>query len=311
MRSSWKPDAAFVSFDCGPRMSYHDHADQGNFTIFRNGFLAHDSGIYSGQLESWATDYYTRTVAHNTITVRMPGETFKVRGKAAANDGGQTWGTNEISSVSDVQSIGKTPFRGGKIIALDYTDQYTYIVGDVTPAYRPGKVKDFKRHLLYLRPDIVVVFDRVTAGQASYTKTWHLHTTGKPVVSGTVVSADCQQGKLFCRALLPAEPVISVIDHYEVDGKQVKPALKPVLGEWRIDVKPSRPTATTLFAHVLYAARSGTPRMPACEVKAKGELVEITAGRFRVILHADGRPGGLLMVHGRKVDLPGTVRKQN
>ena len=54
----------------------HQHMDQGHFEIWRRGPLALDSGVYA----NWGTEhreaYYIRTVAHNSLQIRQPGESF-------------------------------------------------------------------------------------------------------------------------------------------------------------------------------------------------------------------------------------------
>ncbi|MFH1707654.1 MAG: hypothetical protein ABIF71_07035 [Planctomycetota bacterium] len=145
------------------------------------------------------------------------------RRQAAANDGGQVWREYEASTLAQVRDFKGGPYEAGYIIALDYNELYTYAVGDATKAYAPDNVKEFKRYLLYLRPDTVIVFDKVTAVQEGARKRWHLHTTGQPTVSDDLVTATAQGGKLFCRTLLPDKPAITVIEGFEVDGKTLKP----------------------------------------------------------------------------------------
>jgi len=98
MRSSWGEDATFASFQCGPFLTGHQHLDNNAFTIHKNRLLAIDPGInaYGERIDDgYRTNYYSRTIAHNSITVYDPGETFPDGAWAgghkagAANDGGQ------------------------------------------------------------------------------------------------------------------------------------------------------------------------------------------------------------------------------
>ncbi|MFH1708186.1 MAG: heparinase II/III family protein [Planctomycetota bacterium] len=310
MKSSWKDDATHVMFDCGPLFCGHDHADQNSFMIYKNGFLTYDSGAYQGVTTPWAVDYYCRSIAHNTVTVYTPGAKMIARRQTAANDGGQLWREYEASTLAQVRDFKGGDYEAGYIIALDYTDLYTYAVGDATKAYAPDNVKEFKRHLLYLRPDTVIVFDKVTAAQEGARKRWHLHTTGQPTVSDDLVTATAQGGRLFCRTLLPDKPAITVIEGFEVDGKTLKPSGELPYPEWRIDVSPTVEEKTTLFAHVLYAGDATTQAMPPCGITDEGTTIEITAGPFKVRFAKSGAPGGLLMVGGRKVELASKINKE-
>jgi len=71
------PDAVVTSFQCGPIYAGHQHTDNNAFTIFFRTRLAIDSGV--NEYSSHRANYYSRTVAHNTITVLDPNETFPAR----------------------------------------------------------------------------------------------------------------------------------------------------------------------------------------------------------------------------------------
>ena len=46
IRSSWENDATWITYQCGPRFTYHQHVDQGAFCIFKQGDLTGESGVY-------------------------------------------------------------------------------------------------------------------------------------------------------------------------------------------------------------------------------------------------------------------------
>ncbi len=98
MRSAWPSGAAdtdasatYLTFQSGDHFSYHQHFDQNSFTLFKRGDLAVDSGVYSGDgLSYHDQNYYVRTIAHNTLLVYNPLESFHAaRPDAVSNDGGQ------------------------------------------------------------------------------------------------------------------------------------------------------------------------------------------------------------------------------
>lgn len=101
-RSSWDEDATYFFFKCGDRFTSHQHLDVGQFLIYKYESLVGDGGYYSSiDGDSWKgthiVNYYLRSIAHNTILVSDPNETWRVRNTAAANDGGQAfpWAGNE------------------------------------------------------------------------------------------------------------------------------------------------------------------------------------------------------------------------
>src|SRR5690606_38617173 len=75
MRSGSGPNDTYASFSAGGILTQHRHYDNNNFVIYRNGFRALDSGTRP-EPGQHLTHYYCRTVAHNCVTIRMPGEKF-------------------------------------------------------------------------------------------------------------------------------------------------------------------------------------------------------------------------------------------
>ena len=77
LRDGWKPDSTWIELACGPYFAKHDHLDAAHFVIYRKGHLAIDSGAdYTDTESPHYLNYYRRTVAHNTLLVYQPGETF-------------------------------------------------------------------------------------------------------------------------------------------------------------------------------------------------------------------------------------------
>ena len=75
-RSSWDEDATYLFFRCGNRFTAHQHLDVGNFLIYRHGELIGDGGHYDGFGTPHDVNYHLRSIAHNTILVHDPSETW-------------------------------------------------------------------------------------------------------------------------------------------------------------------------------------------------------------------------------------------
>lgn len=312
LRSDWSEDATWILFKCGDIFSAsHQHLDQNSFSIFKKGDLAIKSGLYDGDgaYSPHVVNYYTRTIASNSVLVYDPKEQFGPwRGlhyPEALNDGGQRANRGDNQEYNSVEHWLQFKDRQdtGDIIHYEHTEEYTYVYGDATNAYnnpryvapkegmfqgrnRP-KVSLFTRELVYLRPDTVVVFDRVNAMEPSHQKKWLLHFLNRPVVTGkeTVVSsgeylydgdltiAAAGEGKLFTKTLLPDERQIRRvggrgIKDYWVFGKNLAPGRGMSnwgddYGEWRIEVEPTRQRRDDLFLHVLYVSDPSVSLMPA------------------------------------------------
>ncbi len=193
----------------------HTNAHQNHFLIARgNDLLAIDSGVYDGGVSSHHRNYFERTIAHNTITVYNPSETTF---GSLANDGGQIPPSEELpvrfgdASASD--------YYRGEIVGYRDTEEFTYMKGDATAAYNPSKVTLFTREMVYLKPDIFVVLDRVRATSASYKKRWLLHSVNEPTITGDTVMVQEGTSRLFVKSLLPAH----ADDH---EGRRLRPPVR-------------------------------------------------------------------------------------
>ena len=278
MRSSWQPDATFASFQSGPIYAAHQHTDNNAFTIHKRSLLAIDSGVnaYGEDVSTdYRTNYYSRTIAHNSITVYDPKETFRGgawAGEASggANDGGQMRlrGPERIAELkqsdatlrsSEATSLRSTSrWNVGAIAAYSHDDLYTYAVGDATKSYSPAKLRLFRRHFLFLPPDVFVIFDQVDATDPSFRKAWLLHCVGEPTVSGSIATITNGPGRLTVRTVLPQNPIVTKIGgpgkECWVDGRNwpaVEQEWRPDAGSWHIEISSSRPGEEDFFLHLL------------------------------------------------------------
>lgn len=124
----------------------HNHASQNAFVIEAFGeALALSTGARLNHGEAHHVEWIRHTKAHNSILVDHEGQTVRRR---------------EESS--------------GRIIAYEETGDYAYTVGDATRAYG-GKLERFHRHVLYLRPDVYIIFDDLKTSDDPSTFQWLLH----------------------------------------------------------------------------------------------------------------------------------------
>ena len=136
----------FILFKSSPYGSVsHSHADQNSFAILKGGRgLAIPSGYYGPAYGMPHHAQWTRqTKAHNSILV---------------NGEGQLWGSARAQ---------------GRILDFRHQRALTYVAGDAAAAYQ-GKLKQFVRHLIFLRPALVAVLDELEAPAAAEFR-WLLH----------------------------------------------------------------------------------------------------------------------------------------
>ncbi|MBD3182673.1 DUF4962 domain-containing protein [Candidatus Poribacteria bacterium] len=136
----------FLLFKSSPYGSVsHSHADQNSFCIMKGGkALAIASGYYGPTYGMPHHAEWTRsTKANNCVLVNGEGQAIR---KAKAN---------------------------GKIMTFEERAGLTYVSGDATPAYM-GKLEQFHRHILFLRPNLFLLLDDLKAPEPSYFQ-WMLH----------------------------------------------------------------------------------------------------------------------------------------
>lgn len=282
----------------------HQHLDAGNFTIYYKGALAIDSGMY--QSAAWTDEngepvtklefgsdhdvnYHKRTVAHNSMLIRKPGETGF--GIGTANDGGQK-APSSFPYNQGLSYYTSEERQAGKVISHAFGSDpkqpsYTYMKGELSGWYS-DKVENFERSFLFynffdeIYPGALIVFDKVTSADPSYKKTWLLHSQEEPSTDGTVTTVrrteNGYSGRLVNETLLPENPVISKIGgegyEYYVDGKNYTAIPKfgedaDESGNWRIEVSPSSESKTDYFLNILQVSENDVNITP-----LKSELYE-------------------------------------
>ncbi len=123
MRSGAGPDDTYAIFMAGG-LEQHKHWDNCHFVIFRKGFLALDTGSRPAGRHTQC--WYPRTVAHNCILIRMPGEKLPEYVDKGAG-GGQRWGApapgEEDTPIPN--DGGQCELLGSTVAALRRTTVYS------------------------------------------------------------------------------------------------------------------------------------------------------------------------------------------
>ncbi len=257
-RSHWGDDASWLRFECGDYYNGHQHFEVGNFEVFRYEPLATESGEYVDYLSDHSVNWLIRTIAHNCITVYMPGETWSMLRDGGrhtyANDGGQAKKWSWTADNLEEWMARRETFERGRIIAYENRDEYFFIAGDCTSAYSPEKLKNWVRQILFIRPHTFVIFDSVVSPDASFTKTWRLHCRNEPELSGDTFTVRDGKGTLVATTLLPADARIESAHGYAYGGREF-PERHSVQAEaaarWRVEVTPGKEREKDLFLHVI------------------------------------------------------------
>ena len=296
----------------------HQHLDAGAFQIYHKGPLAIDSGIYEGASGGYGsphhTNYYQRTIAHNSLLIYDPNEKFPWRGKVEAhNDGGQRRPNNgrETSRLEDLLTRG---YKTAEVLGEDFGPDpvkpaYAYLKGDITAAYS-DKVREVKRSFVFVnaRPAALIVFDKVVARDPAFKKFWLLHSMEEPRISGqsTVVSLSERgwTGRLVNTTLLPeaGNTEIATVggpgkefwvfgENYPDHPRGGDPK-EFEIGAWRVEVSPRVSSATDYFLNAMLVTDSGSHELPAVERLAAGHLTGVRIGSRVVWFSSESERAG-------------------
>ncbi|MDX9749676.1 MAG: heparinase II/III family protein [Flavobacteriales bacterium] len=315
-RSSWDDDATLVSLHCAPsKRAAHEHRDNNSFAIFKHTPLLLDAGHYDTYGGSHWRNYYTRTIAHNSICVFDSTEAMTSLGQPAANDGGQI-DSPPLQNLGDVLAPQN---QRGEWIKWATGDGYQYNIADAALSYDPAKLERFTRRLLYLKPDRVLVLDHVLlngVGNAQRDIHWTAHFAEQPTMSGTLLSAEVPahietydgpdhtsvhgNGSVAVRTLLPVASTATRVGgagHESwVDG-QDRPPMGPVdmdyytPGGWRIEVRPQTVTDTVVFLHSISMGDDVNVAQPAGEVARNTTTIAVDVQDTLMLFSAVGDTG--------------------
>ncbi len=170
-RDAWDKSTTHVVFKSSPFYTRnHHHKDQNHIEISYKGSLLIDSGGDKyGTSHYW--NYYTRTIAHNTMVVFDKNEIYVDGINKVPNDGGQKFPNylqqpigNEPKNLEEAKS---SKYKIDGIIAEDIGKGYFWARGDATKAYNNSKVKTYFRDLLMVNRPIgrnhpyILILDRI------------------------------------------------------------------------------------------------------------------------------------------------------
>lgn len=276
MRSGTGDDDTYVLFVTGGEAEKHRHYDNNNFIIYKHGYRALDSGTRP-EPGLHLPYYYCRTVAHNCITIYMPGERLpKYWGGAAST---------EDKTLPLPNDGGQNKIIGSRLLEMRETEQYVYVASDATASYHEDKAEKVIREFVWCAPDVFVIFDRVVSDEPDYKKTWLYHTADEPIFDGNLeFSEKSQGGKSICRTLFPKDAVVTKIGgpgrQFWSDGRNwpipeltpedygynkrhlFPPNDHPLVGQWRVEVTPAKAAASDVFMHMIQVGNNSLKSLP-------------------------------------------------
>ncbi|MBR6053263.1 MAG: hypothetical protein IKP55_05750, partial [Clostridia bacterium] len=279
-----------------------EHNDAGQFQIFYRAMLAGDTGSYDKYGDPHHYWYHQATVAHNGLLIYNPALAGSDRGYYS---GGQThkWECHDFAVwQNDLEH--KTGTVTG--LAAGYADEtktkptYAYIAGDITSAYDGSTVSEVTRRFLTVFdtgnadvPMILFVFDRITANDPTFKKTFLLHVPAEPKLDGRTVSVERGEGKLVLQSVFGCdliEKIGGTGKNYVVNGEQLAPCKGGDDGFWgRVEISPTPGRATDDLLNVIFVTDSDKSPVLKAQKIATDEVKGAILGKVAALFVCDAK----------------------
>ena len=256
-RSGWTADATWMNFIAGAYTESHAHQDQGSFMLYKGAWMAYD-GVVDSQ-----DGLRQETRAHSLLRF---------------TDGGA-----DVEQRADTTSQMAAVARGAG---------WVHAAGDLTAAFGASSPVDrWQRELVFIEPDVLVVYDRVTAPGVE--QDWHLVAPASFSTSGTGASSSHDGHRLDVTRVLPATATASTA---ALGGD--------FNGGFAYD---ERSTGTTAHLHVLALDGAATAVTASGASGADGVAITLADGRTATVRFAQGAIGGTLAITGGASNVNATL----
>ena len=224
-------DNPMIAFRASPYGSYnHMHSDQNSFNLLFGGRrLFSGSGYYIGYGDEHFKGWYTHTRGHNSVLI---------------DDRGQVRGADGY----------------GRLARYLHGRQISYCAGDASNAYGDTGLRRFRRHLVFLRPETIVVYDDLAADHAAKWS-WLLHSI-QPITKSTdgrrlltVSDAGQAQVELF----VSSELQVTISDQFDPPAvnwrnKTSGGKVNQYPNQWHVTAEPTKRLASARFLAVIQVA---------------------------------------------------------
>jgi hypothetical protein len=227
----------------------HSHADQNAIVLGAYGSpLLVNTGIRPWYGSPFCKEWYWTTKAHNALEI-------------------------------DGRDQPKTAVATGKFVVFQPGKEYDYVVGDATPGYGPN-VERYRRHLLFLKPDVLVVVDEVKAKNPVSLKFW-LHGRAPFTIDPATDQIALTFGKASLAGFLRSPGGLKIV---QTDKYPIPPEQGRTRPEWHVSAETNQKHAEARFIAVLGVGKPGAAiALDGVEDVSSGDTIAV---RFR----RDGKP---------------------
>ena len=198
------------------------------------------------------------------------------------------WETKSVNSIL-VNGTGQRPRSSealGRIVGFHTSKQFDYVAGEASDAY-PGTMKRFTRHILFIKPDAILIFDQLEAPEPS-TFQWCLHSpTEMQVEDQRHITVEDGQAGCSVDFLYPQGLQLSQTDKFDTPPR---PRIK--LTQWHLQAAMTEPAVQREFVTLIRPYRKGeiTPIDAEIQTVPSGYAchVALAQGEAIVLLRTSG-----------------------
>jgi hypothetical protein len=216
------------------------------------------------------------------------------------------WSTRSVNNitVNGISQISHSPKAQGKIVAFKTTPSIDIVVGEAGQAYEPP-LEQFTRAIIFVKPELVIVYDRLKAKEPSTYEYW-LHAINKINVQDQH-NIQVQNDDVACdiNFLTPVGLTFEQTDQYDPNPQ---PHVK--VREWHLTAKTLEKKTQTEFVTLYRPHRIETqlPKEAHLEKIDGGYVleVELSDGKLTVLLPTDDQ----VILKGRDVESKGVIKCQ-
>ncbi len=170
------------------------------------------------------------------------------------------WDTKSVNSIL-VDGQGQTKHSAaaqGRIIGFFTSQDFDYVAGECAASYA-GRLKRFERHILFVKPFTIIIFDRLEAPKPADFQ-WLLHSPVEMKLAGQQ-DIRITSGDVNCRVamLYPPDLKLSLTDKYAPPPRD-----RIKISEWHLTAATAKAAAQMEFVTVIQLTRGGNaaPELP-------------------------------------------------
>ncbi|MEK7398424.1 MAG: hypothetical protein AAB116_15940, partial [Candidatus Poribacteria bacterium] len=330
MRSDWNSDATEVYFTSGIRDHVYRHqpthlqiSEGGEFLLGTASSTFDDGNPNVGKtwgnvvviepsnwIRRWGENLRHPRAEEYAVINRFSDPSFRyimrdkrMVGYAPAEDG---WGGG-LDLHGHTESIF---LKEGNIIAYETYPEFDYVAGDATNSWNLGLAQEVYRQVVFVKPDVIVVYDRVLLGSEAQKAYWVAATGPQLDISDSQFTIKNNSATMHGQVILPENPVMQVYNPKEANKYTQAPPFS-ISSNWFIfdgrtnyqkilEIHPSNSSKSLEYLLVMRIGEQSIEAKPAIDNRYAGIEFEIDGKRIKIRFQREGAVGGSINLGGKK-----------